>query len=87
MKRLRGDGKSGDFAFTVLRQHWREILGPGIKPPKIIGGERDTMGEYNTLPVWQKSKAGREMDRVVMTMPLHAETTSGDEKDIEEVLS
>lgn len=63
---------------------WREIIGLGIKPPRIIGGERDTMGEYNTLPVWQKSKAGKEMDRVVREA-----VDSGlirDEKDIYDAL-
>lgn len=74
-----------DYQISRSRfQHWREILGPGIKPPKIIGGERDTMGEYNTLPVWQKSKAGREMDRVVSDA-IEAGLI-GDEKDIYDAL-
>ncbi|MBK7546246.1 MAG: hypothetical protein IPI56_10980 [Elusimicrobia bacterium] len=42
------------------------------------------MGEYNTLPVWQKSKAGREMDRIVSDA-IEAGLI-GDEKDIYDAL-
>ncbi|MBL0351138.1 MAG: hypothetical protein IPP68_12340 [Elusimicrobia bacterium] len=43
---------------------WKDLIGPGLQPPKIISGQRDVMGEYNTLEVWMKKKDGRPIDVV-----------------------
>lgn len=43
---------------------WKDLIGPGLQPPKIIAGQRDVMGEYNTLEVWMKKKDGRPIDVV-----------------------
>jgi len=41
---------------------WKEIIGRGIAAPKVIGGGRDVLGEYNTLPVFVKNNNGEPMD-------------------------
>ena len=43
---------------------WKEILGPGLVAPKVIAGQRDTLGEYNTLPIWAKNNSlvGKSVD-------------------------
>lgn len=43
---------------------WKELIGPGLRAPEIISGQRDTMGEYNQLPLWMKNKGGRSIDEV-----------------------
>lgn len=41
---------------------WKEIIGRGLAAPKVIGGGRDILGEYNTLPVFVKNNNGEPMD-------------------------
>ncbi len=34
---------------------WREIIGRGLRAPKVLSGQRDVLGEFNTLPIWTKN--------------------------------